>query len=446
MRVLFVGSPGFHTQDEPLFPLGLGYLVSAVRDADHKARAVHFIREEHMKKALPEFIKSYAPQIVGFNCNTFNRGTVRRGIAMVKALNPDIKVVVGGVHASYLYFQMLNDYKADYVAIGEGERTIVHLLNHLEDGEDLHGCKGIAFKNDGFVSITKPCDPIMELDDLPLPDYSFATDLMMSGMMGYTITSRGCPARCKFCSSGSFWGQNVRMHSVDRVICELEGLFTNFGVKRFHFHDNTFNINIPRVLNICKAIIDAKLNIEWGASCRVHPVSPEMIEAMVEAGCRHIAWGVESGSDKIMKWMDKRITKEQIKYAYDLCEPYSKKGLLGTGTFMMVGFPGESNETVKETIQFLNTLSMTDRPSCSVLYVLPGTHLWEDQKRVSESYWAISDEVLYSNCVTGIELELLYEWGKAIEAAGKRIPFDNNNHFWRGVIVGTIPVPRIPTP
>ncbi len=445
MRVLLVGVPGFHTQDEPLFPLGLGYLSSYLKELGHVVQSVYFVREEHRKKVLPEFIQGFVPEMVGFSCNTFNRGQVRRGIQQVKSLNPNIKVVVGGVHASYLYSQMLNDYGADYVVIGEGETTLAALCSCLESGGSLSSCNGIAFKNGSDITITHKREPIGNLDALPMPDYSFVENLIVSGNMGYTITSRGCPARCKFCSSGSYWGQNVRKHSVERSVDELIDIVSKYGVNRFHFHDNTFNFNIERVIEICTMILSRGLKISWGASCRVYPVNPEMIEAMVYAGCTHISWGVESGSQTIMDWMNKRITKDQIQYAYSLCEPYSKKGLLSTGTFMMVGFPGETERTVQESIDLLNSLSMTDRPSCSVLYVLPGTKIWEEQTAISEDYWVKTDDVLYSNKVVGIPMETLNQWGKAIEAAGKRIPFDNSKHFWDGVILGRIPEPKCPT-
>ena len=225
---------------------------------------------------------------------------------------------------------------------------------------------------------------------------------------------------------------------------DLEMIVSQFGVNRIFFHDDTFNLGIERTVKICKEILDRGLKIRWGVSCRVNPVSPEMIEAMVDAGCSHISWGIETGSPEIMKWMDKKITHEQIQYAYSLCELHSRKGLLSTGAFMMVGFPGETEKTVRETIDFLNTISLTDRPCCGVLYVLPGTRLWEEQKVLTDDYWAKTDEVLYSNSITGQDLGLLYKWGAEIEKAGQRIPFDESKHFWNGVIKGKIQEPKCP--
>jgi len=443
MKVLLIGVPGFHTQDEPLFPLGLGYLISSLKKNGHDARGVYFIRENHMVEALPGFIRGFAPDLVGINCNTFNRGNVRKISLMIRALNPNIKIVVGGVHATYLDWQVLE--YADFVIRGEGEIALVELCKTLEYGEkNFEFIGGLSYANkEGWLCRCEDRAPIEDLDSLPTPDFSFAEDLIVSGGMGYTIMTRGCPARCKFCSSGSFWGQKTRKHSISRAVDDIEDQISKFGINRFHFHDNTFNINVERVLSVCKEISRRGLKITWGVSCRVTPVTLEMIEAMVESGCRHIAWGVESGSPGIMNWMNKRITKEQIQYAYSLCEPYSRKGLLSTGTFMMVGFPGETKKTVQESIDLLNTLTMTDRPSCSVLYVLPGTKVWEEQTVINEDYWADTDEVLYSAKVIGVDMVQLNEWGKAIEAAGKRIEFKEKK-FWDGVIGGKIKEPKCP--
>jgi radical SAM superfamily enzyme YgiQ (UPF0313 family) len=432
-------------RDEPVFPLGLGYLASSLKKHGHDVKGVHFVRDLHAEKMLPQFIRKFDPDVIGFNCTSFTRGAVRKFISIARAISPSALIVAGGVHASFLYFHMLNYYGVDAVVIGEGERTFPELCNAIESGGDFSKIDGLAYKEDGVMVVTKRREFIENLDELPPPDYSFARGIIQGSGIGFSITSRGCPAKCKFCCTSAYWGQKVRMHSPKRVVDDLEMITTEFGVKKIFLHDDTFNLGVSRVLEICKGIIDRGLKVEWGASCRVNPVSPEMIEAMVGAGCRHICWGIETGSPKIAEWMNKKITFEQVRQAYALCEPYSHKGLLSTGAFMMVGLPGETDETVRESMDFLDTISLTDDPSCSITYVLPGTKLWEEQKVINEDFWVRSDEMIYSDSIGGPHMGYLQRWGAKISMSGKKIPFDLKKHFWYGIIRGEIPIPECPT-
>jgi anaerobic magnesium-protoporphyrin IX monomethyl ester cyclase len=444
MKVLLVSVPGYHMGDEAVFPLGFGYLISCLREQGHEAKGIHFVRKSHVEQMLPKLIQSFDPDLIGFNCTTFTREAVRYWIPRVKVVSPRAKIVVGGVHASYLYHHVLNHYGADYVVIGEGEKTLPELCNALENKSGLEEVKGLSFKRDNVIVVTEKREFVEDLDSLPFPDYSFARGLIESVGMGWTITSRGCPARCKFCCTSNYWGQKVRMHSPMRVVEDLEKTISQFGVKRVFFHDDTFNLGVNRVLDICKGIVDRGLKIRWGVSCRATPATPEMIEAMVEAGCNHICWGVETASPKIMEWMNKRVTLDQIRHAYGLCEPYSRKGLLSTGAFMVVGLPGEDENSIQESANFLNTISLTDPPSCSIAYVLPGTQLWDEQRSVSESYWLENPGILYTCGIGGPEMGSLNRWASAVNQSGKIIPFDESKHFWYGILKGEVPDPRCP--
>jgi radical SAM superfamily enzyme YgiQ (UPF0313 family) len=168
------------------------------------------------------------------------------------------------------------------------------------------------------------------------------------------------------------------MNSPHRVVDEMEMLITKFNIKRIFFHDDTFNLGIERVKAICKEIKDRRISIEWACSCRVHPVTEEMIACMVDAGCRHICWGIESGSEIMLRKIKKKITLSQISKAFELSAKYSN--IMSTGAFTMVGNPGESKETIQDTVNFLNTIPITDCPSTSILYILPGTMLYEELK------------------------------------------------------------------
>jgi radical SAM superfamily enzyme YgiQ (UPF0313 family) len=432
MKIILLSLPGLEENDGPCFPLGIGYLVGALKK-NHQVEAYHFQKMAEARKAVRERVAFFKPQLVGLTCSTFNRGFVKEMIGIIKDLDNAIKIVVGGVHASFCCSQMLEQYGADVIVIGEGEVTIAELCLALETGASLDSVNGIAYLVHGAVKLNPPREVIYNLDELPIPDYTYARPFIESTGMGFLITSRGCPVRCTFCSTSSFWGQKVRMNSVSRVVDEMEMMLSNYRVRKIFFEDDTFNLGIGRVKEICNEILRRNINVEWGCSCRVSPVSEEMIALMVKAGCRHICWGVESGSEEMLRRIDKKITLTQVKNAFELSKKFSD--VMSTGAFTMVGNPGETKETIQDTINFLNTISITDRPSTSTLYVLPGTLLYEETKKkgfITDADWYTHDTVPYYTIENSHGR--MQKWAKMISASGDIIQFDHEKHFWNGIL------------
>lgn len=432
MRVLLLSLPGFEEVDGNLFPLGIGYLVAALKPF-HEVRTYHYNAMSHARREVRDIIDSFMPDVVGLTCSTFNRGFNKEMIRLLRGIRPEIRVVVGGVHASFCYEQILLDYGADVVVIGEGEKTFPALCAALEQQSPLNDLPGIAYKRSGEVVVTPPVEIIRNLDDLPMPDYSYAKPYIERGGMAFMITSRGCPVRCTFCSTSSFWGQKVRMNSPRRVVDEMESLTAEFGVRKIFFHDDTFNLGISRVQEICNEILRRGVKVEWGCSCRVTPVSEEMIAVMVEAGCRHICWGIESGSQVMLQKINKKISLEQIRNAYELSSKFSS--VMSTGAFTMVGNPGETDVTIRDTVALLNTMPITDRPSTSKLYILPGTLLYDELKlagQIQDSDWNKYDTVPYYTLENSYFK--LAVWARMVSNSGKRILFDHEKHFWNTVL------------
>ena len=438
-KVLLVYLPGVEIGYGPIFPLGLGYLLATLQK-ERATKAVHFEKFETAINRLPDIMASFKPTVVGLTCSTFNRGRVRRVINWLKVYYPDVKIVVGGVHASFYPEQMIQNYGADFVVIGEGEETITQLCRAIDENAPLDWINGIAYKLGKSVVCTKPREPIPCLDSLPIPDYSYAGNMMKNSGLGFVFTSRGCPARCTFCSTTAYWGQKVRTHSPKRIVDEIEILIEKYGTRKILFHDDTFNLTVNKVTGICDEIISRKVDITWAASCRVHPVSQEMIDKMVEAGCRHICWGIESGSAEMLARINKKITQEQIKTAYEMCRKHI--GTISVGAFAMVGNPGESEKTIQESVNFINTLPMTDSPGAAVLYILPGTKVYEDIKKKEPSidlFWLTNDDgVMRPQEYSIIRLQ---QWAMRVAASGNRIPFDRSKHFFNNVLFGNLPLP-----
>lgn len=432
MKVMLLSLPGIGQNEDSLFPLGVGYLLASLKKF-HNVQAYHFNDLRQAKKQIAKKIKTFNPDIVGFTCNTFNRSSVKNGISWVRKANKNIKIIAGGVHASFCYEQVLNYYGADIIIIGEGEDILVNLCKAIEDNRSLENIAGIAYKDNDKVRLNPANSFINDLDTLPMPDYSYATSFIEQSKIGFLITSRGCPVRCKFCSTSSFWGQKIRMHSVGRVVDEMQMLIDQFKVKKIFFHDDTFNLSIDRVKAICREITDRNIQIEWGCSCRVTPFSEEMMAVMVAAGCRHICLGIESGSETILKTINKNISLTQVRKAFEISKKFAKD--MSIGAFTMVGNPGESEETINQTRKFLNTISLTDDPSTSILYVLPGTVLYENLKNkadIKDSDWVSYDSVPFYTLENSYKT--LHRWQTIVRNSGERIPFKPEEHFWYKVI------------
>ena len=418
------------------YPLGLGYLSASLK-RKHKVDIYDYNGRE-FRRSLNYFfnsIRQTKPDLVGISFNSFNRWGAYKIIKKIKKISRDIMVVLGGVHPSTMHEQVFRyffDY-IDFIIQSEGEEPLYRLCNVLESGGDYKNISGLVYKDGRENFKVNPVTEIVSnLDDLPLPDYSYASGKIKNSEFSYLITSRGCPVNCSFCSTSSFWGQNIRMNSPERVGEEV-GYVKSLGAKRIFFHDDTFNLGIERTIKLAGILKEKK--IEYAISCRVKPVNEEMIARLVESGCRHITWGVESLSYKILKTIDKKITKEEVKNAFDICAKFSDR--MTTGAFFCVGAPGETEETVNETVDYLNkNIKSTHGPGASMLYILPGTRIYRElvkDNEFDEKIWVKTDSVYYYT--REHNTRTLNRWRKRINNSGIKLPF-NFKYFWDYALTG----------
>jgi len=412
------------------YPLGLAYLSSSLKKKHNVD--IYDYNGCQFNNSLNSFfnsIKQTKPNLVGVSFNSFNRWGAFKIIRGLKKMSKDIIVVLGGVHPSTMYAQMFEyfyDY-IDFIIQSEGEEPFYQLCNALESGKDYKNISGLVYKNGNkSFKANSVTAKVINLDDLPMPDYSYAAKRIKDTEFGYLISSRGCPVNCSFCSTSSFWGQNIRMNSPQRVAEEVDYV-KSLGAKRFFFYDDTFNLGIERTIKLAQVLKEK--NIEYSISCRVKPVNEEMIAELVESGCKHITWGVESLSEKMLASIEKKISCQDVKNAFDICAKYSDK--MSTGAFFCVGAPGETEQTIKESINYLNeNISSTHGPGASMLYILPGTKIYNDMvrnKEFDERIWVKTDSVYYYTKEHNIST--LNRWRKAINDSGIRLPF-NYKYFW----------------
>lgn len=365
-------------------------------------------------------IKDYSPDIVGIAMvfsATFK--AVENIARMIKEWDSEIGIVVGGPHATLAPDDTIRNKYFDYLVRGEGEYTMLELVQ----GKALSQIDGLSYKDEkGSVVHNKEREFISNLDELPFPNLSLQLIEIddPTENFGVMATSRGCPLNCIFCSSPRLWNRRVRFRSVDNVMEEIKRRHNHHGVTKFYFSDDNINLNKGYTKKLCRAIIDSGLDIEWISEARIGHFDRELLELMKRAGCKRLKLGVESGSDRILKLMEKGITVEQIRETASLI---SESGIDYT-IYVLIGMPTETVEEMKQTLQLAREL---DAKFVSLSVAIPhiGTKLyemavamgWELPRDGWESYFHQSMSAVLNENVTP---EIIGEFLKLDELAGKQ--------------------------
>jgi radical SAM superfamily enzyme YgiQ (UPF0313 family) len=367
-------APGDLDDDFFQTPYGLFALGAQAIRAGHQVKVINL--SAFAWKRAEEVIAALDADVFGLSCWTANR----RGVALVaraiKRLHPRAHVVVGGPHATPLAREMLRYHaEIDTIAIGESEATFLDLVGRLEKGQPTQGIAGTAYRVDGRVELGPERAAIEDLDSLASPHDYFATHIVM--------TSRGCPWRCTFCGAETSWGRGYRGQSVEYVLDALERALARLPVKMIQIKDDTFTTNRKRVLSLCRGIRERGLKFLWSCDTRVDVLSDELLREMRLAGCERLSLGVESGSQKILDAIDKKITPDEILASTALAKKYGIK----VRYYMMVGNRGETRATFDETLRFLERAA-PHQYIFSALSVYPGTR---DYDLAVEAGWLDAD-------------------------------------------------------
>ncbi len=368
------------------YPLGLGYLHSFLEKAGHHVETL-FLNDytyDDCFALAANTLKSLAPDFIGFQVLTGNRVTSFRLIEHINKAYPQVKLIIGGIHATVMYEQILRQYPYLIVVLGEGEETLAEIINNKE----LALIDGIAFNANGTIIRTKDRALIQDLDSLPFPKHEifFTQERTLASL----LTSRGCPCSCSFCCLRSITHRKVRYRSPQNVVDEIEYLVKTFpGLKNIWMHDDSFFLNNQRVIDICDEIVKRKIHIGFICSGRMKPISPEMVKKLEMAGFHHVLFGLESGAAEILKSSRKAITKDDAVKAFTL---FARSPIQVTA-FLIVGLPGETLATVNETIELVQTLQKikyTIYEDIGILSIFPGTEVYEIAKSkgfIDDNYW-----------------------------------------------------------
>lgn len=265
-----------------------------------------------------------------------------------------------GSHVTPMAYETMNDYPSlDVVIRHEPEFTLRELVQTLEAGGTLHGVQGAIFRHEGEI-VANPDRPFVDnLDDLPMPLYHKLPlekyrIPMLRGPYCFVVTSRGCPAGCRFCIKHVMWQNTVRSHSPERILAEMK-MLASLGVTNIHFYADLFTVDRQVVIDLCKLIVKDGTKFKLTSNSRVDFIDEEMLYWMGKAGFWMISWGLESGSMDVLKRMRKGINFDKTRKALETAEKYGIKNW----AYFIIGMPGETVKTIDETIAFAKSLPLT---------------------------------------------------------------------------------------
>jgi len=328
-------------------------------------------------------LENFQPDVVGFSVLTpnFVYSTKLAGITK-KTLGKNVKVIFGGVHPTLFPDNVLKDENTDVVVRGEGELTMLETVSCIKN--NLSKVKGISYKKNKKIIHNSERTLIENLDGIPYPArhllkgrYYFIDAKKCP--LDVMITSRGCPFRCIFCTR--VWGRNYRMRSKMSVVDEMEFLVEERGVKEIHVIDDIFNLNIQRAKDICNEIIKRNLDMVWALPSGIRSnkalIDEELAKKLHYSNCWMLAFGIESGDQKILNIAKKDLKIEEVKRAVKICRDAGIEELWG---FFLMGLPGETKESIEKTIDLACELDL-DVAKFHILVPFPGSEVYEIYKK-----------------------------------------------------------------
>ena len=359
--------------DFVLPPLGLAYMAAVLTERDYDVNIVD-LNVGQDQQSVPEDNWDLA----GITLDT---SRYYKGMDYARMLkSKGAKVVVGGPHASFMAEEILRSGSADFVVRGEGEHTVLELVEAISGGGNLEQIKGLSYRTDNQIIHNSDRTYSDVLDSLPFPARhllnmdKYRTSKLGTRSITSILTSRGCPYQCSFCASSKLAGTFWRARSVESIIEEIQLIKDNYGYTAFAFVDDNFTLSPQRVIDLCKEICKRSLDIHWWCFSRVDTIvkNPEMVSLMYEAGCRSTYIGIESRSQETLDFYNKKISADISREAVSIL----KDNKIEMTASFIIGALGEDKKMVEDTLRFAKSLN-PNTVSFTILTPYPGTDLFE---------------------------------------------------------------------
>lgn len=372
-------------------PLGILYVAAYLKaNTGHEVTVLDCQVEELSYGDIEKRIASSAPDVIGISAMTLCMIDVMKVLETARKVCPEARIVLGGPHVHLYPDESMGLRGVDFLILGEAEMSMAKLVDALETGAPLSDVPSLVYRREGGIIKNPQAQPIADLDSLPHParelvPYQKYTSILSASHNPVTtmFTSRGCPFLCTFCDRPHL-GKRFRSRSAENVVDEFIKC-KELGIRFILVYDDTFTVNKKRVLDICKLLIEKKVGLSFDIRARVDTMNTELIAALSEAGCTGIHYGVESGSDRLLKILDKRISLDLVKKTFK----ETRKAGMKTLAYFMIGCPTETPEEIDMTLRFARELN-PDYVHMTILTPFPGTKIYQmalDEGLIKTDVW-----------------------------------------------------------
>lgn len=361
--------------------LGLLSLASSARKSNFTCAVVEAASLGLDYASTLSQVLSYSPRYVGITATTVSVLHAAKLAQLIKEKNNNIITIIGGPHLTAVPVETLSRFPSfDIGIMGEGERTLVTLLTHLDNKDKLSGVPGLVYRENGSILTTERGPLISNLDEIPYPAWDLLSDFPWRYRPAafkykrlpatYILTTRGCPRKCIFCDTAVFKGK-IRVFGVKYVLDMIELLYRKYGIRELAIEDDTFMCIKPRLIEICEELLKRKIDISWSCNGRVDDASLEVLVLMKKTGCWQIGYGIESGDQKVLDFSKKGITLDKVEQAVR----WTREAGIRSKGFFILGFPIDNDETMRATINFAKRITLDDI-SVNFMTPLPGSEIY----------------------------------------------------------------------
>ncbi len=366
----------------PILPTGIGTIAAVLENAGIQVRVMDQFATRMSDDKLLAQIKEYDADIIGISCLTPVMKKVRMLIPEIRRFSK-AKIVLGGMHPTIFAKELLEEKIADVVVRGEGEITMLELVNALKEGRGFDGIDGVSFLKNGKVVTNPDRKPVEDLDTLPYPawhlfDLDNYNEVPLAIIYGERalplLGSRGCPFKCMFCAQDKVY-PTPRYRNLDKILDEIEFMYSKYGVKKFGFMDANFPFSVESGIEFCDKLIKRGLHkrIKWITETRVDLVNEEVLRRMKEAGVHLIMFGFETGDQNMLDSVNKRTTVNQ---AREVMRVVKELKIYTLGLFML-GLPGETRKGCLNTIRLAKELDC-DIAKFNLAIPYPGSKFFDE--------------------------------------------------------------------